>query len=192
MDALPELAWLLVVGAIAMTRKTRSPLLGGVLGGLLGAICGALLLGLSGYGLGVLTPAGSDVWSPSAVTGAALIGYPLGAFGGILAVARRRYQTGSPWLGLLGALVGTSLGEDLYQGYQFAEQRLVTLPLWVGFLVLLVPIVLIPSLIWLGYGLGTTFNPAETCRGEQTDPWYRGIKAMGPDSRPISRERQES
>jgi len=158
MDALLELALLLVAGTIAMTRKTRSPRLGGMLGGLLGAISGALLLGLSGYGLGVLTPAGNGVWFPSAVAGAALIGYPLGAFAGILTVAKRRDQTGSPWLGLFGALVGTSLGEGLYQGYQFAEQRLLTLPPWAGFLVLLVPIVLIPSLIWLGFGLGTTFK----------------------------------
>ncbi len=161
MDWLLELAWLLLVGAIGIVRKTRSPLLGGVFAGLPGAICGAFLLGLFGYELGVLTPAGSDIWLPSAVVGAALVGYPLGAFGGILIVGKRRSQTGSHWLALLGALVGTSLGVGLYQGYELAEQRLLALPPWVGFLVLSVPVVLIPSLIWLGYGSRTTFKKAE-------------------------------
>jgi hypothetical protein len=158
MDGLLELGLWIIFG---LAWKTRSPLVGGVLAGIFGAIGGAAVLGLCGHELGVLTPAGSDLWFESAVVGAALIGYPLGAFGGILIVGRRRGQTGSAWLALLGALVGTGLGVGLYQGNELAGPLLSDLAPWAGWLVMLVPIVLIPTLAWQGYGWGPALKGVE-------------------------------
>ena len=157
-DLIIELVFWAVVG---IGWKTRSPLLGGVLFGLAGALCGAVVLGLCGYLFRDLAFVGRDAWLEWALLGGALLGYPLGVFGGILIVGKRRGQSGSSWLALLGAVVGTSLAAGLYQGFKLADQQLFDSPLWLDFLVRLAPVVLIPSLVWLGYGLRTTLKGAD-------------------------------
>jgi hypothetical protein len=177
MSGLLELAWFLVTGGIAIARRTRSFLLGGVLVGIVGGACGAVALGSCGYLCRDLGFAGPYAWLEWAFVGAALLGYPLGALCGIVIIGKRRGQTGSAWLALLGAFVGAGLGVGLYQGFQAVQRLLFDMPSWARYFVLLTPIVLIPSLASLGYGYGLTLR------------WPRRLRRLASDAGIVQKDR---